>query len=722
MARSKPQTEFHISYGAVTLNNNADALLPVLIAPRYAVHSSIYGNAEFASGAIYSGAELTAGWPSATSTAIVDTTTARAVITDPVVALSGGATKEVSAGGIIVFSGAVVGSGSIIQDEYSLRAGDQLKIGDSVYNVLGVEPIVSGASAVLKSDGVAAGASWTATYNGNQSAVYVLTGTSTAVGGSTTLRAVAAIGDPGYEADIRIETSGAAVAVGNYGATLATTSLAGISGSVLVMSCIPGSEGVLGQVRVDTDAQPSAGAATVYTSNFVQLGSAEISPAYLTCTSSGATIAANAQCLYGSGSYPIVSGGVEMNYRELMTEDTNLLLTGAEASAWVGPQVPDNPLGELYKAAAQTGYNDFFVIATNGDTDEAYEESLNVAGKYERAYAIVEERQTPTTIAAAEAVVANYSKPSVAQMKRFWVYSQVKQEVEVISTIASASGTSVTFTSADDTTHIVRGDIITFPSVYEQGEYVSKSAIVKSVNGAVVTVDSTLGTIGNGNAVIVTRKLNHTQLAEAIAADARKYNNSRINYVYAEPNTVAGDYFEDARYIIPVLATMRATMAPHAPLTDVPIPGVAISTGVGFTESDLDLMNDAGVWICYRDERGEMVSRHAITTGGEGTIAEEDSAVSNGDNIVRTVRNQVAWLRGNCNVTPALIDKLYANVQAAFTGIRSRGYDALIGPQILEVTSVDIQQDPNNTAGVIGTFDLDLPDVYLKGDLTFNLF
>jgi len=249
---------------------------------------------------------------------------------------------------------------------------------------------------------------------------------------------------------------------------------------------------------------------------------------------------------------------------------------------------------------------------------------------------------------------------------------------------------------------------------------VSKSGVVKSVSGANVTLESSIGAIAD-TLVVVTRKLNHTQLAEAIAADARRYDNSRINYVYAEPNTVAGDAFEDARFIIPVLATMRATMAPHAPLTDVPIPGVSIGNGVGFTESDLDLMNDAGVWICYRDGRGEMVTRHAITTGGDGTIAEEDSAVSNGDNIIRTVRNQVSWLRGNCNVTPALIDKIYVTVQAAFTSIKSRNYDALIGPQILEVISVNVQQDPNNTAGVIGKFDLDLPDVYLDGDFTFNL-
>ena len=200
-------------------------------------------------------------------------------------------------------------------------------------------------------------------------------------------------------------------------------------------------------------------------------------------------------------------------------------------------------------------------------------------------------------------------------------------------------------------------------------------------------------------------------------------NAELVNYVYAETNTVGQvEGLKNAQYIVPVLMTMRGYMPPHAPLTDVAIPGVSISDSLGLVDSDYEALNDAGVWICFKDGRGENVTRHAVTTCVDGTIAMEDSAVSNAHNIVRTVRDQVAWLRGNCNVTPALIDKIYANVQNAFNRILARNYSDLIGPQILEVNSVVVQQDPNNTAGVIGTFDLDLPDVYLKGDFTFNLF
>ena len=714
MARPKPQTEFHVSYGAVTLNNNADALLPVFIAPRYAVHSSIYSNAQFNNGAVYSGSSMTAEWPFATSGAVVDTLSAEVIVTSPTVALSSVTPKATSTGGAVVFSGAVVGSSTVFQDNYSLRIGDQLVIGGSAYSVQSIGQSTDNGSAVLVG-GV--GMSGGAAYNGVTSAVYVLSATSASASGSAVVTAVAAAGDPGYSATVTLVT-GSATNIGTLGATVTPGSLSAgalSAGETFILSCTGGTVGAYDTVYINTEGTPTSGATVVRTSNLIATGSAQVLANYWSAGPSNVLVSANAQCTYANGTYPIVSGGLEVNYRELLTDDVNVLVTGAEASGWVGELTPGNPLGEAYKAAVQTGYNDFFVMATAADTDDAYEAAFAALTNQEQVYQLVPIRQTANVIAAMLGVIAENSKPTVARMKRGWIYSQVKPNTVVLTTTATAADDVVTFTPTEAGSILV-GDTVEFPNV--------GSGVVTEVNttSGVVTVDEEIGTLSTAAPVIVYRKRNHTQLAQAIAAEAMSYNNSRINYVYAEPNTVATDSFEDARYIIPVLATMRATMAPHAPLTDVPIPGVSIGTGIGFTESDLDLMNNAGVWICYRDGRGEMVTRHAITTGGEGTIAEEDSAVSNGDNIIRTVRNQVSWLRGNCNVTPALIDKLYTTVQAALSAIQGRNYDALIGPQILEVTSVDIKQDPNNTAGVIGRFDIDLPDVYLNGDFTFNLF
>ena len=86
------------------------------------------------------------------------------------------------------------------------------------------------------------------------------------------------------------------------------------------------------------------------------------------------------------------------------------------------------------------------------------------------------------------------------------------------------------------------------------------------------------------------------------------------------------------------------------------------------------------------------------------------------------MRNAVSFLNGSCNVSPALINKLTVNVIGALDRIISRVYPDIIGPQILSIDGVTIVQDPNNSAGVIGTIDLDLPAPYLEGNFTFNLF
>lgn len=426
-----------------------------------------------------------------------------------------------------------------------------------------------------------------------------------------------------------------------------------------VDSCTIGSGADIVNVVHLTGSMSVSGGVFVHTSNFVAGGVALNSTGY-TPSSDGVAISSGATWEFKTGvNIPVVSGGVQINYRELLNDpqEVNQVIAASDAGEiiaatdagvadWVGALDPENPLGMCYNAGIQTGYNNFYLVATAGESDADYNAALDAAGKVEAAYALFPWKQNALIIKHAKSIVAHYSAHNIAQMKRLWVYSQIEK-----------------------------------------------------------------GT------------MSRAQFVAAIADEAKSYNNHRINYIYAGPNKVAGEDFKNAQAIVPVLMAMRGAMAPHAPLTDVPIPGVTFGVDeIGLTDSDYDKLNNAGVWIVYRDSRGESVSRHAVTTGGDGTIAEEDSAVSNGDNILRVVRNQISFLRGNCNVTAALIDKIYTNVMHALDSILRRNYDALIGPQIIAIESVDIQQDPNNTAGVIGTINLDLPDVYLDGQFTFNLF
>lgn len=733
MARSKPQTTFTITYGGVNQNTAPDSLTPVFIAPRYEIHAAEYDNATFADATgntVYSGAAMSGAYPQQTAGALLDSASVSAYILNPAVKLgdSTGAafsgTVETS-GGAIVFTSAVAGQNSFLQGGYNLQRGDKLVSGTTVYNVTSVAQETTQAAATITSTTGVGG--WAANYTGTVPAVYVLTAISSATAaGTATMLATAVNGDLSYQnQQVSFGSHGSAV-IGNLGLVVSRVSGSTGSGASLIINCAPGGAGIYNSVFVDS-ALPSGAVPglKVQTTNFI-VGSALISPADVTVGTSEATIAADANCVYGSQTYPIASGNVELDYRELLTEDTNELQTASMQGIedWVGPLVPENPLGMAYNAAIQTGYNSFYLCAAADATDAAINEAMTAAAKIEDVYSLVPLIQTPGTIAAMQALIAKYSDKKVAQVKRGWIFSQLQKEAALLTAVGTISGTSISGLDADalKDAGIAIGDnaiVTTYDATL--GKTTKTVMAIAGISGSTITLAAP-ASISGQRVISFSRTATPSDLAKAVAAEAAQYNNPRINYVYAEPNTVAGYAFENAQYIVPVLATMRGSMPPHAPLTDVAIPGVSISTSVGFSEADLDTMNNGGVWVCFRDNRGEMVSRHAITTGGVGTIAEEDSAVSNGDNILRTVRNQVSWLRGNCNVTPALIDKIYVNVQAAFNRILARNYSDLIGPQILEVKSLTVRQDPNNTAGVIGVFDLDLPDVYLNGDFSFNLF
>lgn len=656
--RSSPQTNFYINYGPVTTTSAADSLTPVFIAPRYTIHNSAAGNA----------------------------------------LLTSGGSAVIYAGGSADYS--------YPSRAYDIESGNLGVVDTSTAVVVFDNPTVkigleSSGSAVTKMSGAVNSASGLFVVSGG---VHL-----TNVGSDAS--------------DLR----------GGYQLRAGDQLLFGTSNRVLVTNVVSGAS-----VYYSGTISGGSSQATVLTNNIIA-GGALVDLDYYALTEERVTISANAVVNAHKDSYLVDSAAkTYVNYRELRQDDVNTLHTAqaSEITEWVGEASMDNPLGAMYNAAIQTGYTNFYLMSV-ASTDEAdYGVAIRAAAKNESVYALVPWDQTPGIVKTAEGVLAYYSAPSISQVKRLWLYNQITAtatidfgtaESPATTVKASLNGNTLTLTGGENFTDkgVGVGTLVTLSYYDADSGYVTRTTRVTAVPGTATTCTvaykNTGATISQIDATFANPR-NHTDYAEAIAAAAQAINNHRINYVFAEPTTINGLYCEDPRCLIAELAAMRAAMAPHAPLTDVAIPGASIADAVGFTEDDYKIMNDAGVWVCYRDRRGNMVTRHALTTGKEGTIAEEDSAVSNGDNIVRFVRYSVGWLNGQCNVAPALINKLIVSVYDALNTILSRSYSDLIGPQIIEIQGVDIKQDPNNSAGVLANVNLDLPDVYLDGSFTFNLF
>lgn len=755
MARSKPHTNFYINYGPVTPTGNADALIPIFIAPRYGLHGSAYGDGKLET--VYSGATISAAWPDRDANSVVDLAAAEVVFDNPTVAIGNASNAPITSVtasasvsnfyNSVTFSGAVAGSGSILFGGYQLRPGDKIELTSGtdsvVYGVNNV--IVTGGTATPDvtsaniGSGITGTASATSSYDNETKLVYAIYPTSAGASSMAT-RVVNIAGDPGFPPQSSIDfTSGSAVTIGDMGLAVTFTgddfTAVGTSG-VFLASLTPPSETAYNTAVLDNSVESAyrtGATARIYTNNIVS-GAAKVDAHYVNVAADSVSISSGAKVAYNNNNYEVVEcSDIYTDYRALLQDDVGEVTTGARSdiATWAGKINPDNPLGMCYGAAANAGTPDFFLLPVAEDTDEAYIEALQIAGKLEAAYALFPLRQTPAVIAAAKNVVAKYSAPSIAQLKRLWLYSQDEQMSEIKLVEADTPMASIT----DDGVLNLEGGALFTGSAVKSGTTVVLHSVYNPTTQETTDITVTIEEIIDVDSAKVTpivgvavpavasfyNKLTPSKYAEEIAGSAAAQNNVRINYVYAEENTVNGYSFEDARYIVPVLMAMRSAMAPHAPLTDVVIPGVSIGAAVGFTELDYDTMNNAGVWVCYRNNNGENVTLHAVTTGGEGTIAEEDSAVSNGDNIVRFVRNQLSWLKGNCNVSELLIEKVEVDCIDAISRIQARDYGPLIGRQIIEVNGIEVKQDPNNSAGLIGTFDLDLPDVYLDGSFTFNL-
>ena len=748
---SKPQTNFYIKYGPVTNTSAADSLAPVFIAPRYAIHNSAYGNAlASASGstvpAEYSGDSLQLTWPAVAENSIIDTATAAVIFDNPTVKLgsNGAAITFTSAGtSVLSASGPVAGANTEIDGGYSIMPGDQIYLTGGTSS--GFFSVVSvGQQEVAKSGGIVAvdSAAVVATsaavnytnFTGSSDVIYNVNAQVISSGAIVQADVLALQGDPGYSRTLQFPT-GTAVSVGNYGATLTFTGILGAgSGGVYTLSCTaPAASGGYTKLYLGASiagyTNPSG---TVYTSRFVT-GQALVANADWQANSDGPFISSGAQVVVDNIAYPVAScGAIYVEYKELLKDDAYTLHSAQTEgiTSWVGPVAEGNPLGLAYDAGIQTGYTNFYLMSVGEETDDAYDRAIRAAAKNELVYSLVPLRQTTGTLSSARGVIAYYSDPSISQVKRLWVYNQVPRDSvvdlataekkEVYITVDSTGTLTLGSGLSFDNKGVKVGTIVsaTVPSIsgYETVQF----RVTEMVNSTQCKVDYN-GAIATTPAVF-TNRLNHSEYAKAIADAACTFDNHRINYIFAEPTTINKVTCEDPRYLTAELAAMRGAMAPHAPLTDVPIPGASIADEIGFTEEDYDLMNAAGVWICYRDRRGNMVTRHAITTSQAQEISEEDSAVSNGDNIVRFVRNAVSWLNGQCNVTPALVNKVTVAVYDALNTILSRNYSDLIGPQILSVDGVDIKQDPNNSAGLTSNVDLDLPAPYLDGEFTFNLF
>lgn len=760
----KPSTRFTITYGDLPVESTGGSLTPVIVAPRYAVHKPIEGYAGSALG-LYN----INGMETATSYAFpdyfggkIDSDSCKLCANKALVVISEEGDKITgtisSVNPNCVVTSTTVKSVGTTQtvglSGYSIMSGDKVKVTvggvskvGSVIDVLPTYEVPTPEVVALTSNAGTADFSGLALSVGNVIEDVVYLAKLVAIDTNSykfEIRAIA--GDAGYYI-VKTVKAGEEISIG-------TVALKGVLTEAM-LSAMAINDGFIFKafaervksfdkvyLNVDlaeliSDGKDSATADLEFYKAF-GAGAINIGTNYWDITDVGVSVPATVFISIANKQYRLAEAELSLEYRELITDDANVMIStnGAIASEFAGVFDPMNPMGFAYTVfnAVSSGFGGAtaFMIAVEEDSDAGYRKAIERAGRYEDAYGIVPIRSTEAVDAFVKEIIAKYSSPEVAQFKCGWLTSKAKQESVVLD--ADENGVAIIGTVADGKLTILAGDLI--KAGVREGDIVSisggvdGSSIATNVSYKVKRLESATSAILEGAAgavvsagcVTISRKMNSSEFAEAIAAEAASINNYRIKLIAADQINYGGFEDVDKAYLAVACAAMRAALAPHAPLTDRVLDGFTISEKIGWTDADFEVMNRGGAWVVYNDIDGAVKNYHQITTRTDGTIAEEDSAVSNGDSMVRELRSAIRPLAsGSSNASEAVLGEIEAKVHAVMSAIAARNYPAELGPQFEDYSIVALYRPAGNRQRIVGKFNITGQLPLQDGEFGFNL-
>ena len=771
-----PRSSFELQFGVLGAMDQSRGLLPAFIAPRYAVHGTdgvtesadngyigTYGEA--------SGAVVT--WPGrAEADSTVDTAKAAVYAPAPVVTVNHealSATTESTALNKLTFEETVAaGNGETVDvklNGYSVVAGDKLKItkggsGERVVTVVDVQasldPAVVGNAEELTSNTGSGTLTTSGTFIGTEECIYLVrvaeiseetevsgaSGASGAAGAdisSIKFEVTAIGGEVGYSATLTFTQASVAQNIGNYGAKMAVDAMTGFAlNDSYVITCSPSQAGARNIVYVN--ATLDAGWASQDLEVFVESGnvigtSVEIAKAYVNTTATGVQMMEGAYVQFGGVSYALTADTkLFVSYRELLKSDTYKLLdvrtTGT--ADWVGQIVPDNPLGMMYGVANSIAPGSFYLMAVPDSSDESYQTALEYIGTFEEVFAPIPYDQNKVIQSTLVGIVNKYSDPYIAQYKKAWltalteessvVYEKTSNGMPLLGTVTDSV---LTLEAPADVVAggLKIGDTAILMNVYDETleAYVDREYEITSIVDSTSVGLSGAADTGRVAQVKFTRELSTSEYAAALAAEARAYNNAWVNLVWCDSLTVLGYSNQPLSLLCCALAALRASLPPHAPLSDVTVPSVEVGNTLMLGDAEYETLNTGGVWVVRPDATGSPVTMHQITTLTDGTIAEEDSVVSNGASIARELRSATKKFRGNVNVSDDLIEQLRADILAVFAQIAGRSYSAIYGPQLEDYEIVELKRDDANKQRLLCKLSGAMPLPLIDSESVFAL-
>lgn len=551
------------------------------------------------------------------------------------------------------------------------------------------------------------------TYAGTKDTVYLAKVTTGGTVGSGTVK-FAITTDNGFDTGVEVQVTAAGTySIGNYGVTLTFTGGAQYcTGDVFIAEVTATGAGAYRTI-VLADNLTGWSNTDVFAVTLGIIETIELDVFNWAATASSITVIPSARhtasYLGPEAQFYILGGTLYIDYRELIQDNTRLvgfIQDITEVETILGPATTENPLALMvYTALSESADTGVYYIGVSADTVAAYVTALEELEETAELYSIVPFNTSAAVQSAVMAHIDAMALPGVAQFRVLWAGIDTPQTDAFYTVLASGNdikatvaGTALTATGALFITNGVRaGDTVRINYHTDpKGAVIYDEAVIAAVNTqSTLTLESSL-TIGYPVKMEVWRTATQAEYAANIAARAESLKSRRAYAVWAD-NPVVGAYAAVSKaYAAAAGAGLRSGMAPHAPLTNVNFSYLKVDPMVGFSATRMNLMAGKGVWLIVSDINLNVYTRHQVSTDPTDINTREQTITTNLDHICRDYKLNLNDLYGKGNVSPGMLELIRIRVHGITTMITGRNYPAQIGPQLLDLDIVRLEQDPVN--------------------------
>jgi hypothetical protein len=227
---------------------------------------------------------------------------------------------------------------------------------------------------------------------------------------------------------------------------------------------------------------------------------------------------------------------------------------------------------------------------------------------------------------------------------------------------------------------------------------------------ALLLMSGPLAAVTVAQKIEVWRYLSKDEIAQDLAMQAGSFASRRVKMVW--PDTVgSGGVLQEGYYLACALAGLRSGIVPQQGMTNLQLAGFddLSRTTDFFGGGQLNIMAGAGTWIVTQAPDGTVYTRHALTTDNTDVNSSEEMITTNLDSISYLFAQRLAPYIGLMNVTPSGLQILSTEIDSCINFLKSNGYIARLGPQLVDATVVSLQPHAILPDRVVCVIDVTLP-------------